>query len=200
MDPQHRHVSHLFGLHPGREISPITTPALANACRKTLEIRGDGGTGWSKAWKINFWARLLDGDHSYKMYREQLSKSTLNNLFDTHPPFQIDGNFGGASGVGEMLLQSHLNEIDLLPALPSEWKNGIMKGMKARGNFEVNFTWNEGKLTTGSIISMAGQTCKLRSRTPLTVTGADVTEKKDNGYYLYSFNTVINKEYKLTGR
>ena len=159
---EHRHVNQLFGLHPGHTVSPVTTPELAEASKVVLNHRGDGATGWSMGWKLNQWARLHDGNRAYKLYGNLLKNGTLDNLWDTHPPFQIDGNFGGTAGVTEMLMQSHMGFIHVLPALPDAWKDGEVKGLCAKGNFEVNITWQNGEMTQVEILSKNGGPCELR--------------------------------------
>ncbi|UED87751.1 glycoside hydrolase family 95 protein [Streptomyces profundus] len=173
----HRHVSHLYALHPGNQITPGSPEAAA--AEVSLNARGDGGTGWSKAWKINFWARLGDGDHAHTMLAEQLRQSTLPNLWDTHPPFQIDGNFGATSGVAEMLLQSHHGEVELLPALPGSWPDGSVTGLRAVGDVTVDISWADGQPTTALLT--AGRDGVLRVRGDLVAGGCSVTDRTDGG-------------------
>lgn len=208
-DPEnkHRHASHLFGLHPGRQFSVTQTPELAQAAKVSLTARGDESTGWSMAWKMNFWARLHDGEHAYKILNNFITLvggegidynnggGIYSNLLCAHPPFQIDGNLGYTAGVAEMLLQSQTDEIQLLPALPKAWAKGSVKGLKARGNFEINFLeWKNGEVTRLVIKSLSGGKCKLLL--PNALKGAFESKQKGNKYSI-TFNSVAGKSYEF---
>lgn len=214
-DPKHRHLSHLVGLYPGSHISPEKTPELAAASMRSLELRGPRATGWSIAWRIGLYARLYKGENALNSYRILLNYTramntkmkaagvtggTYPNLLDSHPPFQIDANFAAPAGVAELLMQSCFGSIDLLPALPLEWKDGSFRGLRARGAFEVDLKWRDGKVQRGSITSLAGEKCTLRSHTPLKVKGAKYTEKQIGEWYITEFATERGTRYEITAK
>jgi alpha-L-fucosidase 2 len=209
VEPHHRHVSQLYALHPAREISPLATPALAQAARRTLELRGDDGTGWSLAWKVNMWARLLDGDHAYALFRNLLRLTKDNdpawgghggaypNLFDAHPPFQIDGNFAGTAGVIEMLLQSQNGELHLLPALPAAWKEGSVRGLVGRGNVVVDMAWKDGRLASASVLARSGGRCVIRTATPVAIPELKLRSRKSAIGYTLGFDSRKGGRYRI---
>jgi alpha-L-fucosidase 2 len=194
---EHRHISHLYGLYPSNQISPYTTPELWKAAGVTLQQRGDQATGWSLGWKTNFWARMLDGNHAFKIIsnmlrllpnegreREYPNGRTFPNLFDAHPPFQIDGNFGVTAGIAEMLMQSdpitvEKPAIHLLPALPDAWKEGSVSGLRARGGYEVSVAWTNGTLKTATIKAQQAGTLRLRCKDTLTAKGLSLVSTHD---------------------
>ena len=207
---KHRHVSHLMALYPGKAISPFLDARYAEAARKSLDARGDSGTGWSRVWKIAFWARLLDGNRAHKLLMGALDLTydtgmdysdkggVYENLLDAHPPFQIDGNLGATACISEMLLQSHLDELHLLPALPDVWEEGEVKGLRARGGFDVSMQWKNKQLVNTTIKSHKGGICKIRTSTKISVVGQNInSEKDDKGYYITTLNTEPQKSYQL---
>ncbi|MDI9441415.1 MAG: glycoside hydrolase family 95 protein [Bacillota bacterium] len=195
---KHRHVSHLYALFPGSEISPDIDPRFSEAAKKSLEFRGDKGTGWSMAWKINLWARLLDGDRAYKLLAALIREGTYPNMFDAHPPFQIDGNFGAISGIMEMLVQSQLGRISLLPALPKAWPEGRITGICLPGGFTIDISWAQGRLSEAIIHSRLGGECRIQCREPVGVFdgGKQVQVRSlENG--IYAFAADKNQVYRV---
>ena len=200
-EPGHRHMSHMYALHPSCQITLRGTPELATAAKKSLEYRlahGGGHTGWSRAWLVNFSARLEDAEEAYTHLQALLAKCTLTNLLDTHPPFQIDGNFGGTSGIAEMLLQSHADEIHLLPALPKAWSTGNASGLRARGGFEVAMAWENGQLTEAHLHSTLGEDCTVRTAATVSVTCDGVTVETEQSESVVTFGTKARKTYALS--
>ena len=238
-DDHNRHISHLYGLYPSNQISPYRTPKLFEAAKTSLIARGDESTGWSMGWKVNLWARLLDGNHAYKLIKDQIKPiqsegektkyhhngGTYPNMFDAHPPFQIDGNFGCTAGIAEMLLQSQDGFIFVLPALPDAWKNGSVCGLKARGGFIIDIDWENNKVSKIKIKSLPGGNCRVRAynklkaddftieeakgknpnpffivpdiKTPLISPDAKIQPVEIKKSYLYDFETEAGKEYIL---
>jgi alpha-L-fucosidase 2 len=201
-DPKddHRHLSHLIAVHPGRQISPLTTPKLAEAAKVSMNARGDGSTGWSRAWKICIWARLQDGNRTYKILNGMVKSSFTPNLFDSCPPFQIDGNFGYAAGVCEMLVQSHMGFIHLLPALPDAWQTGSVRGLRARGGFEVDMAWEKGKVVNLTVKSNMGNRCRIRAASPLTIAGSLAVPVKSPEANVIEFDTTAGQTYTFVGK